>query len=142
MNIGAGAMIVYGGCSHNIDLKGQTNPLIEMHAAINDIYVLHLAGEFGDSSKRPNLLGGEGLWVKVPGDCGLGNRVCPSATAMCGVIIIFGGIRGNDLKKKQLSDARIVRVSNLLASLKYVGDDYEDVVGALRAGEGAGEEAK
>lgn len=75
---------------------------------------------------------GEGLWVRVPGDVGLGRRVCPAAAVAGGAVIVFGGCRGlNDTAeggrksslssmssqrhdKKKLLDARVVEVEGML----------------------------
>ena len=68
---------------------------------------------------------GAGLWIRVPGNCGLGRRVGASSACMNKSLLIFGGCRGvedgdsNNSKsgskdKTLLKDARHVDVDRLL----------------------------
>ena len=115
-------MVVYGGCGEVVDLNLPRNPVSEVNTALDDCYVFHLGGFApGKGPLRSSVEAGDGLWVRVPGSCGLGGRVCPSATGersrRCpwpayissnvmnnpfaspvavagGAIIVFGGSRG------------------------------------------------
>eukprot|EP00520_Triparma_pacifica_P014882 CAMPEP_0118634254 /NCGR_PEP_ID=MMETSP0785-20121206/1441_1 /TAXON_ID=91992 /ORGANISM="Bolidomonas pacifica, Strain CCMP 1866" /LENGTH=630 /DNA_ID=CAMNT_0006525201 /DNA_START=23 /DNA_END=1911 /DNA_ORIENTATION=+ len=120
VSIGSGAMVVFGGCGEAVDLDRPRNPVNEIKSAMEDCFVFHLGGIVTDNatplSKSVEI--GDGLWIRVPGNCGLGKRVCPAATVTGGAIIVFGGCKGkNDddgkVKMKghvgkQLKDARFV----------------------------------
>jgi len=128
VSIGSGAMVVFGGCGEAVDLDRPRNPVNEIKSAMEDCYVFHLGGIATDNatniSKSVEI--GDGLWIRVPGNCGLGKRVCPAATVTGGAIIVFGGCKGNNddentskmkkgnNKQQKLKDARVVDVNKML----------------------------
>ena len=136
VSIGSGAMVVYGGCGETVDLDLPRNPVSEVGNALDDCYVFHLGGFAGSGGPFRDSSGtlsesvdmGDGLWVRVPGNCGLGKRVCPAATVAGGAIVIFGGTRGkNDTQtgkskisgaplhvQRAMKDARVVDAKLLL----------------------------
>jgi hypothetical protein len=146
VSIGSGAMVVFGGCGESVDLGQARNPTSDVSNALDDCYVFHLGGvaSVNLTTYSESVDEGEGLWVRVPGECGLGRRVCPSAAVTGGAIIIFGGCRGKndperesdshfnqikslsyhsnnfDGKKQLLKDARVVDVEGML-TLDLVG---------------------
>ena len=79
VSIGSSAMVVYGGCGEVVDLQKPRNPVSEVNTALDDCYVFHLGG-FVPGFVRANtplsssVQAGDGLWVRVPGSCGLGGR--------------------------------------------------------------------
>ena len=126
VSIGSGAMVVFGGCGEAVDLDRPRNPVNQIKSAKDDCFVFHLGGIVTDNATQlsKSVEVGDGLWVRVPGNCGLGKRVCPAATVTGGAIIVFGGCKGkndDDGKKKmtghsrlQLNDARFVDVNRML----------------------------
>lgn len=136
-------MVVYGGCGEPVDLDLPRNPVSEVSNALDDCYVFHLGGFAGEGGHFRDSSGtlsesvemGDGLWVRVPGNCGLGKRVCPAATVTGGAIVIFGGTRGkNDTQtgkskisgapvyvQRALKDARVID-AKLLLHLDVAGD--------------------
>ena len=126
IGICTGAMVVYGGCSETVDVNGPRHPVNSVKTALDECYVFYLGGvrsAAATSTLAEGVANGEGLWLRVPGDCGLGKRVSPSSTVMGGAIIIFGGYRGSsDVKETKnseserfLKDARIVQIDKMLS---------------------------
>ena len=128
VSIGSGAMVVFGGCGEAVDLDRPRNPVNQIKSAKEDCFVFHLGGIVTDNATQlsKSVDVGDGLWIRVPGNCGLGKRVCPAATVTGGAIIVFGGCKGSDDddgKKKmsinghyrrKLNDARYVDVNRML----------------------------
>jgi len=125
--------VVFGGCCEAVDLTKDRSGVNSIQSALEDCYVFHLGGDLGFTDVTTysgEVAEGDGLWVRVPGDSGLGlgRRVCPAAAVTSGGIMIFGGCRGKDDEeekpgifargeggdKKMLKDARIVAVKGML----------------------------
>ena len=117
-------MVIYGGSNEQVDLHSPRKDVCSVGKALDECFVFHLGGVVG--GKEGGGEKGEGLWIRVPGNCGLGQRVGASGTCLNKSLLIFGGCRGlEDAEKTQLKDARHVSVDRLL-ELNVVGEKAKE----------------